>query len=142
MIPHEPMSSGKRPGSRDWWLSWRLLPVVYVVLGAIILGAELATGHGTRGLLWLGVMVAIAAIYGFGGRFDLIRQARGDLIDEREGSIHTRALAATGIVLVWVLTGVIVYELANGNNPGPYSLLMLIGGATYIVTLLIARYRS
>ena len=51
-------------------------------------------------------------------------------------------MAATGQVLVIVLTGAIVYELAQGKNPGPYSSLMAVGGVTYIASLLLSRYRS
>lgn len=125
-----------------WWLSWRIIPALYAGLGVIILVAQIKDGNTAGGLVWFGVMAAIAAVYAFGGRFELIRQARGDLVDEREVSINTRAMAATGTSLVIVLTLSIVYELARGRNPSPYSSLMAVGGATDIISLLVSRYRS
>jgi hypothetical protein len=125
-----------------WWQSWRIFPAIYAALGVVILAARIKDGHTTDGLIWFGVMAAIAAIYGFGGRFDLIRQARGDLSDEREVSISTHAMAATGTILVVVLTLCIAWELARGNNATPYSSLMAVGGIVYIASLVVSRFRS
>ena len=130
------------PNGGNWWHSWRIFPAIYAGLGVVILVARAADGEVASGLFWFGVMALIGAVYAFGGRIDLIRQARGDLVDEREASINTQAMAATGTVLVVVLIGCMVYELARGNNPSPYSTIMALGGATYVAALLIGRYRS
>jgi len=135
-----PYDAGSGHGAR--WQSWRIFPAIYAALGVVLLAARIKDGHAADGLIWFGVMAAIAAIYGFGGRFDLIRQARGDLSDEREVSINTHAMAATGTVLVVVLTLCIAWELARGHNPTPYSSLMAVGGFTYIASLMISRFRS
>ena len=124
------------------WKSWWLLPLIYVGLGVVILVAEAISGNAWSGLGWFVVMAACGAVYAFGGRFEVIRQARGDFEDERDASINRKAMAATGTTLVIVLTACIVFELARGNNPTPYSMLMAIGGVTYIAALLIQRYRS
>jgi hypothetical protein len=108
----------------------------------VILIARAKSGETGEVLIWFAVMAAIAAFYVLGGRFDLIRQARGDLADEREASINTRAMAATGTALVVALTLCIVYELARGHNPSPYSMLMALGGLTYISFLVFSRFRS
>ena len=129
-------------GHGAWWQSWRIFPAVYAGLGLVILVAQIKDGNAASGLVWFGVMAAIAAGYAFGGRFDLIRQARGDLADEREVSINAHAMAATGTVLVIALTLCIVYELARGHNPSPYSPLMAVGGITYLASLVISRFRS
>jgi hypothetical protein len=129
------------PGSIRW-RSRCLLPFVYVALGAVILIARIASGDTASGLAWFAVMAAVAAFYGFGGRFQVIRQARGDFEDERDAAINRRAMAATGTTLVIVLTGCIVVALARGDNPSPYSLLMAIGGATYAAVLILNRFRS
>lgn len=124
------------------WQRWWLLPLIYVVSGAIILIAEGMNGDLTSGIVWFGVMAGVAEVYGLGGRFELIRQARGDFSDERDAYLNRRAMAATGTVLVIALTGCIVYQLARGENPHPYSTLMGLGGVTYIGALFVNRYRS
>jgi hypothetical protein len=134
-------AKSKRTGLPQW-KSWWLLPLIYVALGVVILVAEAISGNAWSGLGWFAVMAACGAVYAFGGRFEVIRQARGDFADERDASINRKAMAATGTTLVIVLTGCIVFELARGNNPTPYSMLMAIGGVTYVVALLIQRYRS
>jgi len=124
------------------WKSWWLLPLIYVALGVVILVAQAISGDTQSGVLWFTVMTGVAALYALGGRYEVIRQARGDFEDERDASINRKAMAATGTTLVIVLTACIVFELARGNNPTPYSMLMAIGGVTYIAALLIQRYRS
>jgi hypothetical protein len=110
--------------------------------GGVILVAQISTGHTKSGLIWGAVMAAAGAFYAFGGRFQIVRQARGDFEDERDATINLRAMAATGTTLVIVLTGCIVFELARGNNPSPYSMLMATGGATYAAVLVVNRLRS
>jgi uncharacterized membrane protein len=123
------------------WKSWWLLPLIYVALGVVILVAQSVSGDTRSGVVWFAVMAGVAALYALGGKYQVIRQARGDFEDERDTSINRKAMAATGTILVIVLTGCIVFELARGNNPAPYSTLMAIGGVTYIAALLIQRYR-
>ena len=117
------------------------MPLIYVALGVVILVAQSISGDTRSGIVWFAVMVGVAALYALGGKYEVIRQARGDFEDERDASINRKAMAATGTTLVIVLTGCIVFELACGNNPAPYSTLMAIGGVTYIAALLIQRYR-
>ncbi|MGH2942504.1 MAG: hypothetical protein ACRDLN_07005 [Solirubrobacteraceae bacterium] len=118
------------------------MALVPVGLGAIILAAEAASGELSSGLVWFAVLAAFGALLAFGGRFDTVRQARGGTEDEREALINTRAMAAAGQLLVLVLTGCIVYTLARGDDPQPYTQLMAVGGAGYAVALLVLRRRS
>ena len=143
MTNHPNRNNERAPASlmsrfQGWWL----LPLIYLVLGLVILIAQAADDDTRSGVGWFLVMAAVAAIYAFGGRFGIIRQARGDFEDERDASIQQRAMAMTGLSFVVILTGCIVYELARGHNPTPYSMLMAVGGATYAISLLILRYRS
>lgn len=132
----------QRPPITDGWRSWWLMALVPVGLGAIILAAEAASGELSSGLVWFAVLAAFGALLAFGGRFDTVRQARGGTEDEREALINTRAMAAAGQLLVLVLTGCIVYTLARGDDPQPYTQLMAVGGAGYAVALLVLRRRS
>jgi hypothetical protein len=142
MNQNHPMSSRAHTSFYDRWQSWQLLPLIYLVLGGVILVARAVDGEVASGLVWFAIFAVISAIYAFGGRFEIIKQARGDLEDERDVSINTRAMAAVGVVFVVLLTGCIVFELARGHNPSPYTQLMAFGGGSYIAALLVLRYRS
>jgi Na+/melibiose symporter-like transporter len=126
----------------DGWRSWWLMALTPVALGAVILAAEATNGELASGLGWFAVLAAFGAILAFGGRFDAVRQARGDAEDERDGMINLRAMAAAGQLLVLVLTGLVVYALASGDDPRPYTQLMAVGGAGYAVALLVLWRRS
>jgi hypothetical protein len=56
--------------------------------------------------------------------------------------IDLRATAAAGSVVILALIVAFLYELANGRDTQPYSVLMAIGGVTYIAAVLIGRWRS
>lgn len=143
MMEHRrPMSSSAPSSFLGRWQSWWLMPLIYVILGGVILTAQAIDGQIDSGLVWFAVFAAIGAVYAFGGRFEIVKQARGDLEDERDASINTRAMAAVGLVFVVLLTGCIVFELARGNNPAPYTQLMAVGGGSYIAALLVLRNRS
>jgi hypothetical protein len=142
MNQHRQMSSSGHSSFFDRWQSWQLMPLIYLILGGVIFIAQAIDGDIASGLVWFAVFAVISAVYAFGGRFEIIKQARGDLEDERDASINTRAMAAVGVVFVVLLTSCIVFELARGNNPSPYSQLMAVGGGSYIAALLVLRYRS
>jgi drug/metabolite transporter (DMT)-like permease len=135
------MSERARASIPDRWRTRWLVPAVTVGLGGVILAAEATDGDLTSGLVWFAVLAALGALHAFGGRFAAVRQARGEE-DEREAMINTRAMALAGTVLVIVLTGCIVFELARGESPSPYTQLMAVGGATYAAALLVLRWRS
>jgi hypothetical protein len=121
---------------------WLLVPAIYISLGIIILVAQAVDGHAAAGFGWFLVMLAIGAVYTLGGRFEVIRQARGDFADERDASINRRAMATTGTVLVIVLTACMVFNLARGESPSPYSELTTVSGLAYLASLIALRYRS
>ena len=119
-----------------------LMPLVPVALGAVILVAEAADDDLASGLGWFAVLAAVGALLAFGGRFQAVRDARGDGEDEREAMIGSRAMAAAGTAMILALTGAIVFELARGDSPSPYVWVLAVGGATYAVALLALRRYS
>ena len=139
--PNSPIPERARAAVPDRWRTRWLVPAVTVGLGGVILAAEATDGDLTGGLVWFAILAALGALQAFGGRFAAVRQARGEEEDEREAMINTRAMALAGTVLVIVLTGCIVFELARGESPSPYTQLMAIGGATYATALLVLRRR-
>ena len=120
----------------------RLMPLVPVALGAVILVAEAADDDLASGLGWFAVLAAVGALLAFGGRFQTVREARGDGEDEREAMIGSRAMAAAGTAMILALTGATVFELARGDSPTPYIWVLAVGGATYAVALLALRRYS
>ena len=125
-----------------WRSSQWLMPLVNLVLGGAILVARAMEDDLTGGLIWFAIFAAVAALYAVGGRSETAREALGEVQDERDERINTRALAAAGLVLIVALTGCVLFELARGHDPSPYTQLLAGGGATYAVTLLILRRRS
>jgi hypothetical protein len=119
-----------------------IAPLVPAVLGAVVLIAEATDGDLASGLVWFAALAAISLLLAFGGRFEAVRQARGDDEDERDAMIATSAMAFAGVVLVVALTSGIVWSLARGEDLSPYVELMAIGGAAYGVALLVLRRRS
>jgi hypothetical protein len=135
MTPNSAMPDGWR--SSPW-----LMPLINLALGATILVASALDDDLTEGLIWFGVFAAVAALYAVGGRSDSVREALGEVQDERDEMINTRALAGAGLVLIVALTGCLVFQLARGHDLSPYVPLLAGGGAIYAVTLLILRRRS
>jgi hypothetical protein len=130
--------TARRSQIRARWL----MPLVSVGLGGVILAAEATDGDLASGLVWFAILAGAGAVLAIGGRSEAVRQALGEIEDERDALIGLRAMAMAGIVLVLVLTGCIVFELARGDDPSPYSQVMAVGGATYAIALLFLRRRS
>ena len=62
--------------------------------------------------------------------------------DERWAMIDLRASALAGFVLITVVIGAFLYEIANGDDGEPYAQLGAIAGVAYIVALIAGRLRS
>lgn len=135
--PHNAMPPMLDPRASRW-----LIPLMPAALGGVILVAEATDGELAGGLAWFAVLAALAALLAFGGRFQAVRDARGDAEDERDLMIGTRAMAAAGTAMILVLTGTIVFELARGDDPSPYTYVIAVGGAVYAVALLALRRYS
>jgi hypothetical protein len=94
--PSSPMPErAPRASVPDRWRTRWLVPAVIVGLGGVILAAEAIDGDLTSGLVWFAVLTALGGLHAFGGRFEAVRQARGEE-DEREAMINTRAMAWRG----------------------------------------------
>jgi hypothetical protein len=121
--------------------SWAV-PLSGLALGAILLGAEAADGDWVAGLVWFALLAVPAALLLLGGRFEAVRQARGEGGDEREQLIDQRAMAFTGVVLVVALTGALLVELVQGDDPRAYVPVLAVGGLAYLAAWLWLRWRS
>jgi hypothetical protein len=128
---------GDRMSGQAW-----AVPLSGIALGAILLGAEASDGDWGAGLVWFALLAVPSALLLFGGRFEAIRQARGGVGDEREQMIDQRAMAFAGIVLAVALTGALLVQLVQGDDPGPYIPILAVGGLAYIAAWLWLRWRA
>ena len=127
-----------RPFYRSrWWM-----PLFSVFLGLLILGAFALGGNVRDGLMSFGVMLALAAAILLGSRSETVRGLAGPGRDERWAMIDIHATALTGMVLVTVIIGAWLVEIARGEDGMPYSALGAVGGVVYVLFVLFLRRRS
>lgn len=123
------------------WSRW-VVPAVALLGGAGYFLANWLGGNPSLGLVMFAVMVAYTALLVLGGRSELVRVLRGQPTDERYRAFDLRASAIAGGVVLIALLGCGIYELARGEDGQPYTLLVALGGASYIAALLWLRVRS
>ena len=110
-----------------WWL-----PGFSLSLGLVMLAAFWIGDKPGDGLMALGVMAAVGALFLFGRRSETL-QGLG-------GTGHATAL--TGLVLIAVIIGAWLVEIASGEDGSPYAALGAVGGVAYIVIVAVLRRRG
>jgi hypothetical protein len=130
--------AARKPVHRSRWY----MPAFSVFLGLLMLGAFALGGDVGGGLAALGVMVALAAGILVFGRSETVRGLSGPGRDERWAKIDITATAITGSVLIAVIIGAFLVEVARGEDGEPWSQLGALGGITYIVAVALLRWRS
>lgn len=118
------------------------VPLLCLILGVAYLVAFWLGGNLGAGIGGLAVMVAYGALLLAGGRSETIRTLRGQPTDERWRMFDLRATAFAGTIVITVLIGGFLYEMAQGQDGNPYSLLAAVAGISYIAALLWLRWRS
>ena len=132
------MSTTDRLTRSRWWL-----PAVSLVLGAIMFTAFTIGGDVDSGVQAFGVMAVVAALFAFGApRSETLGGLGGPGRDERWAMIDLRATALSGSVLIAVVIGAFLYEVANGEDGEPYSQLGAIAGVVYIIAVALGRFRT
>ena len=128
----------RKPIYRSRWY----MPAFSVFLGLLMLGAFAIGGDLGDGLFALGVMVVLAAGILVFGRNETVRGLSGPGRDERWAKIDITASALTGLVLITVIIGAFLVEVAQGEDGQPWSQLGAVGGVTYIIAVALLRWRS
>lgn len=118
------------------------LPGFSVVMGLVMLAAASYGGRTGDGIAMLVVMTVVGAAILLGGRSETIRGLRGDGRDERMALIDLRATAYSGLVLIIVIIGMFIYEIAQGHSGAPYMLLGAVSGISYIAFVVLLRLRG
>ena len=127
---------------RPWWRSRWWMPAVSLLLGGLVLAAMAAGGNSTDGLKAFAVMAVVAAVFAFGGRSDTLRGLGGPGRDERWSMIDQRATSFAGTVVVTVLIGAWLWELAEGDDGGPYAQILVVGAVAYVLAIAFLRWRT
>ena len=127
-----------KPLYRSGWY----MPAFSVFLGLLMLGAFAIGGDLGDGLFALGVMVVLAAGILVFGRNETVRGLSGPGRDERWAKLDITASALTGLVLITVIIGAFLVEVARGEDGQPWSQLGAVGGVTYIIAVALLRWRS
>jgi hypothetical protein len=126
------------PVTRSKWF----VPLFAVLLGIVVFVAQWIGGDPGSGLESLAIMTAFGAVLLFGGRSETIRGLRGDGRDERFRQIDVHATALAGLAMIIAIIIAFVIELARGRTGSPYAWLGAIGGLTYLVAIVIFRFRG
>jgi hypothetical protein len=122
---------------RRWWM-----PAFSVALGLAMLAAFWIGGDPAQGAAALGVMAAVGALFGFARRSETLQGLGGPGRDERWEKIDIHATALSGMVLIVVIIGAFLVDVASGGDGNPYGLLGAVAGITYIVAVAVLRARS
>jgi len=120
-----------------WWM-----PSLCLLIGLVMLGAFVIGGDAGQGLAAFAVMAALGAVFLLGTRSETLQGIGGPGRDERWAMIDVHATALTGMVLILIIIGAFVVEVARGEDGSPWSQLGAVGGLTYIVLVVILRRRS
>jgi hypothetical protein len=118
------------------------LPLFCLAMGVVLFVAAWIGDDPGKGAFFLGVMAAFGLLVLLGGRSETVRGLRGDGRDERFRMIDVHASAIAGIVLVTVLIGAWIVELARGRDGEPYTQLMAVGGVAYLAAVAFMRWRG
>jgi hypothetical protein len=131
-------TTANRPIYRSrWWMPGFSLSLGLIMLVAFWIGDKLGDG-----LIALGIMTFLAAVFLFGRRSETLQGLGGPGRDERWEMIDVRATALTGLVLIGVILGAWLVEVASGGDGSPYSALGAVGGVAYIVIVAVLRRRA
>lgn len=128
-------------GQRDVMHSKWTIPVFSLVLGLVLLGANIAGKQLALGLWSLGVMVVFGLVVLLGGRSETIRGLRGDGRDERFAMLDLQATAIAGLALIIAVIVAFIVEVARGNSGEPYDWLGAIAGLAYLGAIVFLRIR-
>jgi hypothetical protein len=131
-------TTADRPIYRSrWWM-----PGFSLALGLIMLVAFAIGGNVGDGLIALGIMSVVGTVFLFGSRSETLQGLGGPGRDERWAMIDLHATALTGLVLVTVIIGAWLVEVARGEDGSPYSALGAVGGVAYVVIVVVLRRRA
>ena len=120
-----------------WWM-----PSVCLVIGLLMLGAFAIGGDVEGGLISFAIMAGLGALFLLGTRSETLQGIGGPARDARWATIDLHATALTGMVLVLVIIGGFLVEIARGEDGSPWSQLGAVGGLVYVAAVVLLRRRT
>jgi hypothetical protein len=130
------------PTTPNYMRSRYFMPLFSLFMCALVLAAFAIGGDVTDGLFAIPLFVGIAAVFFFARRNETIQGLGGPGRDERWALIDLSATAAAGAVLIAVVIGCWLVEIAKGQDGSPYSQLGAVAGIAYIVAVAVLRKRA
>jgi len=130
------------PTTPNYMRSRYFMPLFSLFMGALVLTAFAIGGDVKNGLLAIPLFAGIAAVFFFARRNETIQGLGGPGRDERWALIDLSATAATGAVLIAVIIGCWLVEIAKGHDGSPYGQLGAVAGVAYILAVAILRKRG
>ena len=127
---------------KPYWRSRYWMPGFSLALGAPMFGAFAVGGSVTQGAYAFAVMAFVAALFFFGRRSETLQGLGGPARDERWAMIDVHATAVSSMILVFVIIGAWLYEIAGGRDGSPYGQLGAVGGVSYMLAVALLRRRS
>ena|SRR6478735_6577801 len=139
------MSTSTPPGdamNRLYRTRW-FMPAFCAVMAALIFAAFAIGGNPGDGAISGAVLLVLGGVFYFGARrSETLAGLGGPGRDERWQHIDVHATALTGGVLILVIIGAWLVEIAKGHDGNPYGALGAVGGLTYITAVVFLRRRS
>ncbi len=133
-MPNENVTS---TGQSIW-----VVPGVAIAIGVIYLIVGLVSDDVKFAVGGFAVMAAIAAVLLLVRRRSETVGGLLDRRDERINQIDLNSTAFAGIVLIFVVLGAFVVEVARGGDGQPYANLGAVAGVAYIAAMIYNRLRS
>ncbi|MGE3285539.1 MAG: hypothetical protein AB7J32_05470 [Pseudonocardia sp.] len=136
-MPKQTENQTMRPDLTRW-----ATPAVGVLIGLAYLAAGWAAGDLTFGLTGLAIMLALSVGLVLAARRSETVRGLLDHRDERISAIDLRATAFAGMVVIVLVIGAFIVEIARGGDGMPYAWLGAAGGIAYVVAVLVQRLRG
>ena len=130
------------PTTPNYMRSRYFMPLFTLFMGALVFAAFAIGGDLKNGLFAIPLFVGIAALFFFARRSETIQGLGGPGRDERWALIDLSATAAAGAVLIAVIIGCWLVEIAKGHDGSPYGQLGAVAGVAYILAIAILRKRG
>jgi len=119
------------------------MPAFCALIAAVMFTAFAIGGDTTSGAYSAAVLLFVGAVFYFGARrSETLAGLGGPGRDERWERIDVHATALTGLVLILVIIGAWLVEIAQGKDGSPYAALGAVGGLAYILAVALLRWRS
>ena len=119
------------------------MPAFCALFAALMFTAFAIGGDAASGAFSAAVLLFVGAVFYFGARrSETLAGLGGPGRDERWERIDVHATALTGLVLILVIIGAWLVEIAQGKDGSPYAALGAVGGIAYIIAVAVLRARS